>query len=121
MPRVAIFRIKRELSVTPRRDSSSKEKAIIELINAATVNANKGRKVAGNCRLNKRGRMTIKNMMINGYMARGLTRVLPPIPDGKKGKLVTGKVKKNNPQKIMMNLSSENADSQLFIHTPIYE
>ena len=66
MPRVAIFRINLELKVTPRRDSNSKEKAMIELIIAATVNANNGRKVGGSCRLNKRGRMTIKNMIISG-------------------------------------------------------
>jgi hypothetical protein len=62
------------------------------------ANASKGRNVFGKGRLKNRG-MVIKGIRINnGYNDIGRTNVLPPRSVGKNGKLVTGKVKNNNPQ-----------------------
>jgi hypothetical protein len=47
-----------------------------------------------------RGITTRISKMIKGYIASGRTRVPPPIPPGKKGKLVTGKVIKKSIQHI---------------------
>ena len=47
------------------------------------------------------GITTNTTRIIKGYSANGRTKVPPPIPDGKYGKLVTGKLTKNKTHEIL--------------------
>jgi hypothetical protein len=99
-----MFLIKREARVTPRKTSRSEENDKTELIEATIVNARRGRNVLGRGRLRKRGTVIRSTKKTSGNMDNGLTSVLPPRFVGKKGKLVTGNVKKRNPHAILIDL-----------------
>jgi hypothetical protein len=62
--------------------------------------AKRGRNVFGKGRDNIRGITTSTIKTIKGYKAKGRTNVLPPTPEGKYGKLVTGKNNKNSAQNV---------------------
>jgi hypothetical protein len=96
--------MKREARVTPRNISRSEENEKTELIDATTTNARRGKKVFGRGRLRKRGIVIKSARKISGYIDNGRTNVLPPRLVGKKGKLVTGRVKNISPQVNLINL-----------------
>jgi len=64
------------------------------------MKAKMGRNVLGRGRLSRRGMVIRITRTTRGYMESGRTNVFPPIPAGKKGKLVTGSVMNKRPQAI---------------------
>jgi hypothetical protein len=66
---------------------------------ATRIKANNGSKVRGAGFCHRRGNTTIKIKITSGYKASGRTKVLPPNPEGKNGKLVTGKETRKKAQK----------------------
>jgi hypothetical protein len=99
----------------PRKTSDPLVKANIEEIKATTQKANKGKKVLGKRRRNRSGIVTRMHNSNNGNSDSGRTKVSPPKPPGKKGKLVTGNVTRSNTQAIVTALFSSQIPFFLFI------
>jgi hypothetical protein len=85
---------------TPCRLSTPWRAAKSELIRATTTNGKKESSVFGSGLEKKRGRITRRSRIINGYIEKGRTNVPPPIFPGKYGKLVIGSVIKKIIQQI---------------------
>jgi hypothetical protein len=71
-----------------------------ELIKTTITNGRKDSNVFGSGLDMNRGRITSITKINRGYIESGRTKVPPPIPPGKKGKLLTGRVIKNSIQQI---------------------